>query len=121
MTRSYGAGARPDGAAFAVLAAACFGVTTPFIKLLGRGGGPFSTAALLYAGAAIVSAAGRSRADVPVGRVHVPRMIVVTALGAVLGPASLAWGLQRIDATTASLLLNLEAVFTVLLARLLYA
>ena len=40
--------------------------------------------------------------------------------GAALAPASLAWGLQHASALSASLLLNLEAVFTLLLARRIY-
>jgi drug/metabolite transporter (DMT)-like permease len=44
----------------------------------------------------------------------------VAAFGAVLGPVALAWGLQRTAATSASLMLTLEALFTALLAWLLY-
>lgn len=40
----------------ALLAAALFGLSTPVLQLLGKGLGPFSTACLLYAGAAIVKA-----------------------------------------------------------------
>jgi drug/metabolite transporter (DMT)-like permease len=40
--------------------------------------------------------------------------------GAAVGPVALAWGLQRTSATSASLMLALEALFTVLLARMLY-
>jgi drug/metabolite transporter (DMT)-like permease len=40
--------------------------------------------------------------------------------GAAFGPTLLAWGLQHTSGTSASLLLALEALFTVLLARLLY-
>jgi drug/metabolite transporter (DMT)-like permease len=46
--------------------------------------------------------------------------VVVALLGAVVAPVALAWGLQRTSGVTASLLLNLEAVFTVLLARLVW-
>lgn len=38
-----------------------------------------------------------------------------------MAPVALAWGLQRSSGVTASLLLNLEALFTVLLARALWA
>ncbi len=41
-------------------------------------------------------------------------------LGAFIAPTLLAWGLQRTAATTASLLLNLEAIFTVLLGWAFY-
>ena len=44
-------------------------------------------------------------------------MIGVALAGGAIAPTLLAWGLQRAGATVGSLLLNLEAVFTVLLAR----
>jgi drug/metabolite transporter (DMT)-like permease len=44
-------------------------------------------------------------------------LLGVALAGAAIAPALLAWGLQRAGATTGSLLLNFEAVFTVLLAR----
>ena len=40
--------------------------------------------------------------------------------GAVIGPVALAWGLQHTSGMSASLMLTLEAVFTVLLSCLLY-
>ena len=42
------------GVMLAVLAAIAFGVTTPIVAWAGRGVGPLATAALLYAGAALV-------------------------------------------------------------------
>jgi drug/metabolite transporter (DMT)-like permease len=45
-------------------------------------------------------------------------LLAVALLGAVVAPVCLAWGLQRTSATSASLLLNCEGVFTVLLAWL---
>jgi drug/metabolite transporter (DMT)-like permease len=47
-------------------------------------------------------------------------LIAVALFGAGIAPTLLAWGLQRAGATTGALLLNLEAVFTVLLARIVY-
>ena len=49
-----------------------------------------------------------------------PRVVAVTLAGGAIAPALLAWGLQRSGATTGALLLNLEAVFTVALAALVY-
>lgn len=111
-----------SGAWLAVLAAVSFGITAPLVKLAGAGAGPFITAALLYLGAASASLAGlRSKGREPPPRArHVPRLLGVAALGAVVAPALLAWGLQRTQATTGSLLLNLEAIFTVLLGWALY-
>jgi drug/metabolite transporter (DMT)-like permease len=105
------------GAWLAVLAAVSFGVTAPLVKAAGAGSGPFATAALLYAGAAAVSLGGSAspEQEPPPRARHLPRLLLVAVLGAVVAPALLAWGLQATAATTASLLLNLEAVFTVLL------
>jgi len=109
------------GGGLAILSAVAFGVTTPLIKRFGVGAGPFATAALLYAGAAAASFFGSSKREAPIRRAHAPRLLGVAMLGAVLAPVCLAWGLSRTSATSASLLLNFEAVFTVLLARLFYA
>jgi drug/metabolite transporter (DMT)-like permease len=114
---------RPDpllrGACFALLAAAAFGITMPLIQRFGRGVGAAPAAALLYAGAALASldVFGQSRdREAPLRSVHLPRLLVVSLIGAVFAPICLTWGLQHTDATSASLLLNFEAVFTVLLA-----
>lgn len=108
-----------EGALLAVLAAIAFGVTTPLVRRFGEGVSPFATAPLLYAGAAIASlpTGPASAREAQVRRAHLPRLVLVAALGAFVAPACLAWGLQRTSGSVASLLLNVEAVFTVLLAR----
>jgi drug/metabolite transporter (DMT)-like permease len=112
------------GGGFAVLAAFAFGVTTPLIQRLGRGIGPAPSAALLYAGAALASGNplhGRATGkEARVRSVHVVRLIVTALFGAVAAPMCLTWGLQHTDGAGASLLLNVEAVFTVLFAWMLY-
>jgi drug/metabolite transporter (DMT)-like permease len=108
------------GGSLALLAAAAFGLTTPIIKKFGTDVGPFTTAGLLYGGAAAVSLATRPRSGAGVTRAPMGRLVAVALLGAVVAPVCLAWGLQRTDATAASLLLNFEAVFTVLLACLFF-
>ncbi len=112
------------GGGFAVLAALAFGVTTPLIQRLGQGIGPAPSAALLYAGAALASGnslPGRARdEEAHVRSVHVPRLVITAVFGAVAAPMSLTWGLQHTDGAGASLLLNVEAVFTVLFAWMLY-
>ncbi len=111
-----------EGAGFAVAAAVLFGVTTPLVRHFGVGVGPFATAALLYGGAALGSGLPRRRADEPaLGRAQIGRLGLVAVFGAALAPAALAWGLQHAGALAAALLLNLEALFTVLLARAFYA
>ncbi len=112
-----------NGALLAVVAAVSFGITTPVVELAGRSVGPLTTAALLYLGACLSAAllGSAARATGPsLTAAHLPRLAAVAFFGAAVAPVLLAWGLQRAGATTGSLLLNLEAVFTVLLARVFY-
>jgi len=109
------------GSLIAVTAAILFGVSTPFVRHFGAGIGAFATAALLYAGAALGSGLPTRREnEAPLGPAQFRRIALVAVFGAALAPASLAWGLQHTGALAASLLLNLEAVFTVWLARAIY-
>ncbi|WP_457320726.1 DMT family transporter [Roseateles sp. P5_E11] len=110
------------GGLLALLAAALFGVSTPLVQKLGQGLGPFTTAALLYAGAGLVGALLRQKAEkeARVLRSDLPRLLAVALFGAVIGPVALAWGLQRTSGTGASLMLTLEALFTAVLAWRLY-
>ena len=110
------------GSLLALTAALLFGISTPLLQKLGTGVGAFTTAALLYAGAAIVGALLRQRVEreARLEGDDFPRLLAMAACGAVVGPVALAWGLQRTSATSASLMLTLEAVFTALLAWRLY-
>ena len=111
------------GVLLAALAALAFGVTTPIVAWAGQGLGPLSTAALLYLGAALTAGlvlAVAPRAAPRLRRGAAPRLIAIAIVGAAVAPALLAWGLQRTGATTGALLLNLEAVATVILARIFY-
>ncbi|MGE0429835.1 MAG: EamA family transporter [Hydrogenophaga sp.] len=106
------------GGLLALLAAALFGLSTPLVQRFGQGLGPFSTAALLYAGAAVVALVLRQPAarEAQLGRTDLPRLLAMAGMGAVVGPVALAWGLQRTSGSSASLMLTLEAVFTAVLA-----
>lgn len=110
------------GGALALLAAVLFGVSTPLVQQFGAGVGAFGTAALLYAGAAIVGALSRrpQEREAGVTRGDLPRLLAMAAFGAVIAPVALAWGLQRTSGTSASLMLTLEALFTAVLAWRLY-
>ncbi len=109
------------GSLVAVAAAVLFGLTAPVVKHFGENVGPFATAALLYAGATLGAGLPRRRDnESPVKRAHAGRLALVALFGAAIAPACLAWGLQHAGALTASLLLNLEAVLTLVLAWLLY-
>jgi drug/metabolite transporter (DMT)-like permease len=110
------------GGVLALAAAVLFGLSTPLVQILGKGLGPFTTAALLYAGAAVVGATLRrsEQREARLTRADAPRIALVAFLGAVVGPVALAWGLQRASGAGASLMLTLEALFTALLAWRLY-
>jgi drug/metabolite transporter (DMT)-like permease len=106
------------GGLLALLAAALFGLSTPLVQWFGQSVGPFSTAALLYAGAGLAAAAWLSRAgrEARLRRSDLKRLLAMAGMGAVLGPVALAWGLQRTSGSSASLMLTLEALFTAVLA-----
>jgi drug/metabolite transporter (DMT)-like permease len=110
------------GALLAIAAAVLFGASTPLVQLAGVKVSAWMTAALLYSGAAITGFLFRSNTtdEAPLQKRHWLRLILMALFGAVLGPAALAWGLQHTGAMGASLMLTLEAVFTVLLAIVLY-
>ena len=110
------------GAGLALLAAVLFGVSTPLLQRAGAHAGPLTAAALLYAGAALAGALLRQRIahEAALHRRDWPRLAAMAFFGAAIGPVALTWGLQRTSATSASLMLTLEALFTALLARLLY-
>ncbi len=109
------------GVFLALAAAASFGVTTPLIQRFGNGLGPFTLAALLYAGAAgLAAVVGRTANEASLARVHLPRLALVALFGAFIAPVLLALGLRATSGTSASLLLNLEAVFTVVLGALVH-
>lgn len=110
------------GGLLALLAAALFGISTPLVQRAGAGVGAFTTAALLYLGAALAGLLTRQprEREARLASRDLPRLSAMALFGAGLGPVALAWGLQHTSGTSASLLLTLEALFTALLARLLY-
>jgi len=110
------------GGLLALAAAILFGASTPLLQLVGKDVGAFSTAALLYAGAAVVGAAfvRPVEREASLRRGDLPRIVTMAAFGGAIGPVALAWGLQRTSGASASLILALEAVFTAVLARAFY-
>jgi len=110
------------GAALALLAAVLFGLSAPLIRRFGVEAGAWTTAALLYVGAACAGLLwpAHAGAEAALRRADLPRIALMSLFGAALGPFALAWGLQRTSALSGSLALTLEAVFTVLLAALFY-
>jgi drug/metabolite transporter (DMT)-like permease len=110
------------GGLLALIAAVLFGISTPLVQRFGFGVGAFATAALLYVGAAAAGSLLRRRVEheARILSGDFPRLLAIAAAGAVIGPVALVWGLQRTSATSASLMLTLEAVFTAVLAWWIY-
>lgn len=109
----------PRGVAASLAAALLFGAGTPLAKLLLEHASPWLLAALLYLGSGLGLALLRAVRRAP--RVVLPpgetRWLAGAVLaGGVAAPVLLMLGLARLPASSASLLLNAEAVFTALLA-----
>ncbi|MGF1642187.1 MAG: DMT family transporter [Thiotrichales bacterium] len=118
---------RPYRAAIvaAIAAAALFGGSTPMVKLLVGSLSPLLLAGLLYLGSGLglaIIRLARDRRWGPSGLAPGEWRWLAAAIGfgGVLGPVLLVFGLTRVGAGTASLLLNLEAVFTAGLAWLVF-
>lgn len=109
-------------ASIAALAAALlFGASTPLAKQLLRDTSPMLLAGLLYLGSGIGLSAARLLRDrgwrAPgLSRAEWMWLLLAVGFGGVLGPLLLMLGLARTSAVSASLLLNLEAVLTAILA-----
>jgi drug/metabolite transporter (DMT)-like permease len=106
---------------YALLAALLFGASTPFSKLLLGHTPPALLAGLLYLGSGLgltlvlLLRRGRST-EASLTKPDLPWLAGAVFFGGVLGPLLLMLGLSRTPASGASLLLNMEAVFTALLA-----
>jgi drug/metabolite transporter (DMT)-like permease len=111
------------GIAYALLGAALFGTSTPIAKVLVGEIGPLMLAGLLYAGSGLglglwlVLRRWLRRAQRPSLSASDARWLAAAVLsGGVVAPVLLMWGLSAAPASAVSLLLNLEGVFTALLA-----
>ena len=108
------------GAPLALLSAALFGASTPLAKLLLGSVDPWMLAGLLYLGAgvglAVIAVArrlfGSAPPEAPLRRADLPWLAGVVLAGGVLGPVLLMLGLAATQASSASLLLNMEGLFT---------
>ena len=129
---------RPNPAALTALAAAAlFGATTPLAKVLLGELAPFVLAGLFYVGSGIglavtllarhgrrvVRGAGTgalarepAESNARIAARDIPWLAGAIAAGGVCGPALLMFGLRATPAASASLLLNLEGVFTAAMA-----
>lgn len=114
------------GVAYALLAAALFGASTPFAKALVGQVAPVALAGMLYLGSGIGLLAcflvrafvtrKEGRALVTLGAPDLPWLAGAVLAGGVAGPVLLMLGLTLMPASSASLLLNMEGVLTAMLA-----
>jgi len=112
------------GIVAALSAAVLFGLSTPIAKALVGGMSPLLLAGLLYSGSGIGLALILMTRVMATARVNITRprgMEILWLLGAIaaggaVAPYLLMYGLQTVDSASASLTLNLEGVFTALLA-----
>src|SRR5207245_6094443 len=109
-----------------LIAALAFGLSAPLAKRLLDVVPPLFLAGLLYLGAGVFLGVVRLvwRRRPAAGRPLTVRDRLILAgvvlTGGVLAPPLLLWGLERSSAMTTALLLNLEVVFTVLLAGIVF-
>jgi drug/metabolite transporter (DMT)-like permease len=117
---------RLGGVWSALLAALLFGASTPLAKGLLDATSPQLLAGLLYIGSGTglllvwLAARRRARREAALTRRDLPWLAGAIAAGGVLGPLLLMYGLLYTPASSASLLLNLEGVFTSLIAWLVF-
>ncbi|HVI91988.1 MAG TPA: DMT family transporter [Dongiaceae bacterium] len=117
------------GAAIALLSAMLFGLSTPLSKLMIGTVDPWLLAAMLYlasgCGLTLLRLAMRWRdgwqrstapREAPLQAADLPWLLAVIASGGVAAPVLLMFGLKVTPASNAALLLNLEGVFTLVLA-----
>jgi len=104
------------------LAAVLFGISAPVASELAGDLGAFTLAGLLYVGAAIavLPVLGSSRPSRSTVRRAAPRLAVAVVIGGAVGPVLLAAGLSYVSGATASLSLNLELVFTAIVAAVVF-
>ena len=103
-------------------AAVLFGISAPLASRLTDDMGAFTLAGLLYIGAAIavIPFVGRTPPTRHAVRTSLPNLSLAVILGGAVGPVLLAAGLGILPAATSSLLLNLELVFTTIVASLVF-
>lgn len=112
------------GAVAGITAAVLFGASTPLAKQLLGDVPPQLLAGLLYLGAAAALTAtlalGRSPVEARLRQSDGPTLTAVTLAGGVIAPVLLLIGLERVSGIAGSLLLNLEAVATLVLALVIF-
>jgi drug/metabolite transporter (DMT)-like permease len=127
MTNTYSH--KNQGYLYAILAALFFGASTPIAKILLGVLNPWLLAGLLYLGAGVglgivfIIQHGIKKTTLKEATLIASDwkwLASAILLGGILGPILLMVGLAKTQASTASLLLNLEAVFSVICARVIF-
>jgi drug/metabolite transporter (DMT)-like permease len=115
------------GISCALGAAVLFGASTPLAKALLGAVSPWLLAGLLYlaSGIGVAAILGWQRwrgaaQGAPLRAADLPWLIVTVIAGGVCGPVLLMLGLAETQASTAALLLNLESVFALAIAWLIF-
>ena len=115
----------PSGIFLTIISAILFGLSTPFAKILTGKIPPVPLAGLLYLGSGIglglwillrPKSISRTRIEAPLSSRDIPWLAGSIITGGMLAPVLLMVGLRATSSSTAALLLNLENVFTLLLA-----
>ena len=132
MTRSSAVPAaqtsKRTGAIRALLAAVLFGASTPASKALLGDVQPQMLAGLLYLGSGaglgllwMVRRNQHGGVEAPLTKADVPWLAGAILFGGVLAPLAVLMGLNQTPASASALLLNLEAVFTALIAWIVFS
>jgi drug/metabolite transporter (DMT)-like permease len=114
---------RKQGLLKGLLAAVTFGLSAPLISTMTSTGSPLALAGLLYGGSAMAlltarAVRGQSTQESSVKRQDLGMLASLTLIGGIAAPICLVSGLALLSAGSASLLLNLEALFTMGIAIL---
>lgn len=106
-------------------AAVSFGLAAPLSKLLLRDMSALLLAGVLYLGASLglglFQWGRRSRREARLQRNDLWKLALVSISGGIVGPVLMLMGVERLPALAASLLLNLEAPFTIALSLVLFS
>ena len=118
---------RPIGVIYGLLSALLFGLSTPLAKILVGTIEPMMLAGLLYLGSGfgltllwLFNRVRRPERFTPIKKADVPWLLGAIAFGGILSPVSLLFGMSMTMGSTAALLLNLESVFTAVIAWIVF-
>jgi drug/metabolite transporter (DMT)-like permease len=119
---------KPASPAVALVAAALFGLSAPAAKLLAGRVDPWLLAGMLYLGSgvglglfrAFQRFGGQETGEALPTRADLPWLAGAIVTGGVIGPVLLMFALARGGAAESALLLNLEGVFTALIAAVVF-